>query len=162
MAIAGFEKSGHFFFNHPLGYGFDDGINSAIQVCNLLDNQTEKLNILLNKLPKTFQSPTMGPYCKDDEKYKVIDDIIVKINKLKDENFKISGQNIFDILTVNGIRFTLEDGSWGLIRASSNKPSLVVVTESPTSEEIKKEIFYFIDKLLQETGKIGEYDQKIS
>ena len=71
-------------------------------------------------------------------------------------------QNIFDILTVNGIRFTLEDGSWGLIRASSNKPSLVVVTESPTSEEIKKEIFYFIDKLLQETGKIGEYDQKIS
>ena len=161
-AIAGFEKSGHFFFNYPLGYGFDDGINSAIQVCNLLDNQTEKLNILLNKLPKTFQSPTMGPYCKDDEKYKVIDDIIVKINKLKDENFKISGQNIFDILTVNGIRFTLEDGSWGLIRASSNKPSLVVVTESPTSEEIKKEIFYFIDRLLQETGKIGEYDQKIS
>ena len=161
-AIAGFEKSGHFFFNNPLGYGFDDGINSAIQVCNLLDNQTEKLNILIDKLPKTYQSPTMGPFCKDDEKYKVIEDIIIKINKLKDENFKISGQNILDILTVNGIRFTLEDGSWGLIRASSNKPSLVVVTESPTSDEIKKEIFYFIDKLLQETGKIGEYDQKIS
>ena len=69
---------------------------------------------------------------------------------------------IRDRLTVNGIRFTLEDGSWGLIRASSNKPSLVVVIESPTSDEIKKEIFYFIDKLLQETGKIGEYDQKIS
>ena len=161
-AIAGFEKSGHFFFNNPLGYGFDDGINSAIQVCNLLDNQTEKLNILIDKLPKTYQSPTMGPFCKDDEKYKVIEDIIIKINKLKDENYKISGQNILDILTVNGIRFTLEDGSWGLIRASSNKPSLVVVTESPTSDEIKKEIFYFIDKLLQETGKIGEYDQKIS
>ena len=63
---------------------------------------------------------------------------------------------------VNGIRFSLEDGSWGLIRASSNKPSLVVVTESPTSDELKKEIFYFIDKLLQETGKIGEYDQKIN
>ena len=155
-AIAGFEKSGHFFFNNPLGYGFDDGINSAIQVCNLLDNQTEKLNILIDKLPKTFQSPTMGPFCKDDEKYKVIEDIIIKINKLKDENYKISGQNILDILTVNGIRFTLEDGSWGLIRASSNKPSLVVVTESPTSDEIKKEIFYFIDKLLQETGKIGD------
>ena len=161
-AIAGFEKSGHFFFNNPLGYGFDDGINSAIQVCNLLDNQTEKLNILIDKLPKTYQSPTMGPFCKDDEKYKVIEDIIIKINKLKDENYKISGQDILDILTVNGIRFTLEDGSWGLIRASSNKPSLVVVTESPTSDEIKKEIFYFIDKLLQETGKIGDYDQKIT
>ena len=161
-AIAGFEKSGHFFFNQPLGYGFDDGINSAIQVCNLLDNQNEKLDVLIKSLPKTFQSPTMGPFCKDEEKYGVIDEMIDKINKLKDNEFKIKGLKIKNILTVNGIRFSLEDGSWGLIRASSNKPSLVVVTESPTSDELKKEIFYFIDKLLQETGKIGEYDQKIN
>ncbi len=161
-AIAGFEKSGHFFFNQPLGYGFDDGINSAIQVCNLLDNQNEKLDVLIQSLPKTFQSPTMGPFCKDEEKYGVIDEMIDKINKLKGNEFKIKGLKINNILTVNGIRFSLEDGSWGLIRASSNKPSLVVVTESPTSDELKKEIFYFIDKLLQETGKIGEYDQKIN
>ncbi len=161
-AIAGFEKSGHFFFNQPLGYGFDDGINSAIQVCNLLDNQNEKLDVLIKSLPKTFQSPTMGPFCKDEEKYGVIDEMIDKINKLKGNEFKIKGLKINNILTVNGIRFSLEDGSWGLIRASSNKPSLVVVTESPTSDELKKEIFYFIDKLLQETGKIGEYDQKIN
>ena len=161
-AIAGFEKSGHFFFNQPLGYGFDDGINSAIQVCNLLDNQNEKLDVLIKSLPKTFQSPTMGPFCKDEEKYGVIDEMIDKINKLKDNEFKIKGLKINNILTVNGIRFSLEDGSWGLIRASSNKPSLVVVTESPTSDELKKEIFYFIDKLLQETGKIGDYDQKIN
>ncbi len=161
-AIAGFEKSGHFFFNQPLGYGFDDGINSAIQVCNLLDNQNKKLDDLIKSLPKTFQSPTMGPFCKDEEKYGVIDEMIDKINKLKYNEFKIKGLKINNILTVNGIRFSLEDGSWGLIRASSNKPSLVVVTESPTSDELKKEIFYFIDKLLQETGKIGEYDQKIN
>ena len=49
----------------------------------------------------------------------------------------------------------------GLIRASSNKPSLVVVTESPTSDDSKKKIFEFIDDLLQKTGKVGEYDQKI-
>jgi phosphomannomutase/phosphoglucomutase len=53
------------------------------------------------------------------------------------------------------------DGSWGLIRASSNKPSLVIVTESPTSDDRKKKIFEFIDNLLQKTGKVGEYDQKI-
>ena len=41
-ALAGFEKSGHFFFNQPIGYGYDDGINSAIQVCHLLDNQKKK------------------------------------------------------------------------------------------------------------------------
>ena len=160
-AIAGFEKSGHFFFNKPLGYGFDDGINSAIQVCKLLDNQDENLDDLISALPKTYQSPTMGPFCKDNEKYDVIDNITLKIKDLKNKNIKIEGQEIVDILTVNGIRFTLNDGSWGLIRASSNKPSLVIVTESPTSDKIKKEIFNFIDKLLQETGKIGEYDQKI-
>jgi len=161
-AIAGFEKSGHFFFNNPLGYGFDDGINSAIQVCKLLDNQSETLNNLIENLPKTYQSPTMAPFCKDEEKYNVIEELINKINKLKKEKFKIKGQIITDILTVNGVRFSLEDGSWGLIRASSNKPSLVVVTESPTSDDLKKEIFFFIDKLLQATSKIGEYDQKIN
>ena len=160
-AIAGFEKSGHFFFNQPLGYGYDDGINSAIQVCKLLDNQKKKLNTLINNLPKTYQSPTMGPFCKDEEKYKVIDVITSKIKNLKEKNTKIEGQEIINILTVNGIRFTLKDGSWGLVRASSNKPSLVIVTESPTSDKIKKEIFIFIDELLKETGKVGEYDQKI-
>ncbi len=160
-AIAGFEKSGHFFFNQPLGYGYDDGINSAIQVCKLLDNEKNKLSNLIASLPKTYQSPTMGPFCKDDEKYGIIDEITKKIIKLKDTGQKIDDQEINNILTINGIRFSLKDGSWGLIRASSNKPSLVIVTESPTSDERKKNIFYFIDELLQETGKIGEYDQKI-
>ena len=160
-AIAGFEKSGHFFFNKPLGYGFDDGINSAVQVCHLLDNQNKKMSELIENLPKTYQSPTMAPFCKDEEKYKVIDDLIIKIKEFKNKKEKIDGLLINNILTVNGVRFALEDGSWGLIRASSNKPSLVVVTESPTSDKRKKEIFFFIDKLLQETEKIGEYDQKI-
>ena len=84
-----------------------------------------------------------------------------KIVNLSKNNTKVDGQVIKDILTVNGVRFSFEDGSWGLIRASSNKPSLVIVTESPTSNERKKKIFDFIDKLLTETGKIGEYDQKI-
>ena len=103
----------------------------------------------------------MAPFCKDDEKYKVVDDLIKQIENLKKKNIKIDNQEIENILTVNGIRFTFNDGSWGLIRASSNKPSLVVVTESPTSNERKKKIFDFIDDLLQKTGKIGEYDQKI-
>ena len=75
--------------------------------------------------------------------------------------FQKSLQEISEILTVNGIRFSFNDGSWGLIRASSNKPSLVIVTESPSSENRMKKIFNFIDDLLQKTGKIGEYDQKI-
>ena len=160
-ALAGFEKSGHFFFNSPLGYGYDDGINSAIQVCDLLDSNDKQISEMINELPQTFQSPTMAPFCKDEEKYLVIDDLIKKIKEIKEEKIKIDNQEIKEILTVNGIRFSFEDGSWGLIRASSNKPSLVVVTESPSSNERKINIFKFIDSLLQKTKKIGEYDQKI-
>jgi phosphomannomutase / phosphoglucomutase len=160
-ALAGFEKSGHFFFNQPLGYGYDDGINSAIHICHLLDNQNNKLNESINELPNTYQTPTMAPFCKDEEKYQVVENIVKQIIQIKNNKTKIDNQEITEILTVNGIRFSFEDGSWGLIRASSNKPSLVVVTESPSSNERKKKIFDFIDELLQKTGKIGDYDQKI-
>jgi len=160
-ALAGFEKSGHFFFNQPLGYGYDDGISSAIQVCHLLDNQNKKISEIINELPATYQTPTMAPFCKDEEKYEVVKSLTKQVKSLKENNTNIDGQKITDILTVNGVRFSLEDGSWGLIRASSNKPSLVVVTESTTSDKRKKEIFNFIDNLLVKTGKVGEYDQKI-
>ena len=159
-ALAGFEKSGHFFFNKPLGHGYDDGINSAMHVCYLIDDQNKKISELMNELPKTHQTPTMAPYCKDGEKYNVVNDLVKKINDLKKNNSKIDNKKITNILTINGVRFSLEDGSWGLIRASSNKPSLVVVIESPTSDITKKKIFEFIDSLLKETGKVGDYDQK--
>ena len=160
-ALAGFEKSGHFFFNQPLGYGYDDGINSAIQVCHLLDNQNKEMSEIIKELPITYQSPTMAPFCKDEEKYQVVEELVKQVEKVRNDKIKIDNQVIAEILTVNGIRFSFEDGSWGLIRASSNKPSLVVVTESPTSENRKIKVFEFIDNLLQKTGKIGDYDQKI-
>ena len=160
-ALAGFEKSGHFFFNQPLGYGYDDGINSAIQICHLLDRQNKNISEIINELPNTYQTPTMAPFCKDEEKYQVVDDLINQVKEIKNNKTKIDNQIITEILTINGARFSFEDGSWGLIRASSNKPSLVVVVESPTSDKRKRKIFDFIDSLLQKTGKIGEYDQKI-
>ena len=116
---------------------------------------------IIKELPITYQTPTMAPFCKDEEKYKVVNDIVKEVEKSKNQNIKIDGQSITNILKVNGVRFSLEDGSWGLIRASSNKPSLVVVTESTTSDERMRKIFEFIDALLKKTGKIGAYDQKI-
>ncbi len=91
----------------------------------------------------------------------VVEDLVKQIEEIQNNKTKIDDQVITEILTINGVRFSFEDGSWGLIRASSNKPSLVIVTESPTSDNRKKKIFNFIDDLLQKTGKVGEYDQKI-
>ena len=102
------------FFNQPLGLGYDDGINSAIQVCHLLNNKNKDMNEIVKELPLTYQTPTMAPYCKDDEKYNVVDEMIKKFKNFRNSNTLIDGQEIKDILTVNGIRFTLYDGSWGL------------------------------------------------
>jgi phosphomannomutase/phosphoglucomutase len=116
---------------------------------------------IINDLPNTYQTPTMAPFCKDEEKYQVVEELVNQVEEIKNNKTKIDAQIITEVLTVNGVRFSFEDGSWGLIRASSNKPSLVIVTESPTSDDRKKKIFDFIDDLLQKTGKVGEYDQKI-
>ena len=161
-SISGFEKSGHFFINDPLGLGFDDGLMSAILMAKLLDEKKDSsLSEIKDSLPITYQSPTMAPYCADDEKYQVVDEMIDKIDSMFLNNESINNQKIKNIVTVNGIRFELENGSWGLIRASSNKPSLVIVIESLRSNDEVKEIFNFINSLLDATGKVGEYDQSI-
>ena len=161
-ALAGFERSGHYFFNNPIGKGYDDACLSAIEVCKLLDGNPKKnISDLRNELPKTFNSPTMSPECPDEKKYQVIEKITEIIEEKYKKNTKIEGQKIVALLKVNGIRFTLEDGSWGLIRASSNTPNLVVVCESPNSENILKSIFKFIDEILKKFKEIGPYDQSI-
>ena len=82
-ALAGFEKSGHFFFNQPLGYGYDDGIYSAIQVCHLINKQNKKISEIIKEIPKTYQTPTMAPFCKDEEKYKVVESLVKQVGKNK-------------------------------------------------------------------------------
>jgi phosphomannomutase/phosphoglucomutase len=73
----------------------------------------------------------------------------------------ILGKKITSVVTVNGVRVTLEDGTWGLVRASSNKPSLVVVVESPASEAQMRAMFKDLDGRLSKHPEVGEYDQKI-
>jgi len=161
-AIAGFERSGHFFFSKPIGRGYDDGVLSAIEIIKILDeNITKTISEIYNELPKTFSTPTMSPKCPEEEKYKIVEDIKKIFQEKKDNEELISQQKISSLLTVNGVRITLEDGSWGLIRASSNSPNLVVVCESPVSEERMKDIFSSLNDVLKSFPEIGDYDQKI-
>ena len=161
-ALVGFEKSGHFFFNPPLGRGYDDGLVAALAVCDMLDrNPTKSMADLKNELPKTWQSPTMSPHCGDEVKYGVVDKIVAHFKQLADKGETVAGQKVRELITVNGVRVVLEDGTWGLIRASSNKPELVVVVESPTSEANMRAIFDALDKELQTHPEVGAYNQKI-
>ncbi|MEM6414707.1 MAG: phosphomannomutase/phosphoglucomutase [Pseudomonadota bacterium] len=161
-ALAGFEKSGHFFFNAPVGRGYDDGLVAAIALLQMLDrNPDKKLSDLRKSLPQTWQSPTMSPKCADEKKYDVVDKVVQTFQNRASAKEKIIGQSIRDVVTVNGIRITAEDGTWGLIRASSNKPELVVVVESPTSEENMKVMFAELDAVLSQHPEVGDYNQKI-
>ncbi len=65
----------------------------------------------------------MAPFCDDDEKYKLVETVSKKIVEMKNAKHQINNKFIKDIILLNGVRFILDDDSWGLIRASSNKPS---------------------------------------
>lgn len=161
-ALAGFEKSGHFFFNPPYGRGYDDGLVTAISICRMLDrNPAKSMADLYRDLPLTFGSPTMSPHCDDEVKYGVVDKVVARFTAMRDAGEKLAGHPIVDIVTVNGIRVTADDGTWGLVRASSNKPELVVVVESPVSEARKRAMFEAVDQVLRENPQVGAYNQTI-
>jgi phosphomannomutase/phosphoglucomutase len=161
-ALAGFEKSGHFFLGAPIGLGYDDGVATAIAVCRLLDRHpTQSLASLYDGLPVTHQSPTMAPFCPDARKYEVVEKVTRTFQEMATNSAQILGETIKRIETVNGVRVTLACGTWGLVRASSNKPSLVVVVESPQSEQRMRDMFGVIDNILSAHPDVGAYDQKI-
>jgi len=159
-ALAGFEKSGHFFFNAPIGRGYDDGFVTAIAVLDMLDrNPARSMADLYRALPRTFGSPTMSPACADEVKYAVADRVVARFRDMQAKGALLAGRKIRDIVTVNGVRVTVEDGTWGLVRASSNKPELVVVVESPVSEARMREMFAAVDGVLRENSEVGAYNQ---
>jgi phosphomannomutase / phosphoglucomutase len=162
-ALAGFEKSGHFFFNAPLGRGYDDGIVAAGAVLAMLDgNSGQRLSQLKAALPAAFTSLTMSPHCADETKYAVVEAVTRDYLALFAAGGDILGRKVVEVLTVNGARVHLEDGSWVLVRASSNTPELVVVVESLRSEDDMRDLFHReVKPRLAAYDAVGAYNQEI-
>ena len=161
-ALAGFEKSGHYFLAEPIGRGYDDGMRVAVEICKLMDrNPDMKMSDLRKALPVTHSTPTMSPYCADTEKYEVLERLVDKLVAKAEAGEQVAGRDIKEVVTVNGARVILDNGSWGLVRASSNTPNLVVVCESSESDEEMRAIFADIDAVIRTEPSVGDYDQKI-
>lgn len=161
-ALAGFEKSGHFFLQPPVGRGYDDGIVAARCILEMLDrNPGKSVADLKADLPVSYGSPTMSPACSDEEKYAVVERIVASFQAKEAEGADVAGRKIIDVNTVNGVRFTLEGGAWGLVRASSNTPNLVIVVESPNSADDVEMIFAAIKDELSRHPEIGAFDQEL-
>jgi phosphomannomutase/phosphoglucomutase len=159
-ALAGFEKSGHYFMAEPVGRGYDDGMRVAVEICKLMDRNPDKtMSDLRKALPKTWSTPTMSPYAADTEKYEILDRLVQKLVAKGEAGDTFAGRAIKEVVTVNGARVILDNGSWGLVRASSNTPNLVVVCESSESEEELRAIFKEIDDVIRTEPNVGDYDQ---
>jgi phosphomannomutase/phosphoglucomutase len=157
-ALAGFEKSGHYFFRPPVGRGYDDGLLSAAVICRMLARAApRKMSALHRELRHTWNSPTLGIHCADEAKYRVVDALTQSIQRLAAAGGLFAGEPIRSLKTVNGVRIELKDGSWGLIRPSSNKPELVVVAESPDSQERMQAVLKAIELELSSHMDSGAY-----
>lgn len=151
--LAGFEKSGHVFLAPPLGLGYDDGLATAILICEMLAaHPAQTLADIHRQLPVSFGTPTLNIHCCDTQKYGIVSRIVSYLSTAMQSKELFASQQIIDLLTINGARIIVADGTWGLIRASSNKPELVVVAESPVSVERRDHMLSALEAVLQQFG----------
>jgi phosphomannomutase/phosphoglucomutase len=162
-ALAGFEKSGHFFLSGSLGRGYDCGLTAAAAILSVLDrNPGKRMSELKAELPVAHTSLTMSPHCADEAKYGVVDAIVAEYQALAASGGTILGRAIVEVVTVNGVRVALDDGSWVLVRASSNKPEIVVVVESTRSADDMRALFrQEVKPRLARHPVVGAYNQEI-
>ncbi len=132
-AMAG-EMSGHIFFVDDF-YGFDDGAFAALKFLEYLSTQNQSLSQIISGTPYYISTPTIQVKTTDEDKYSVVDQLT--------KEFKSEGLRVVDI---NGARVYTENG-WGLVRASSNTPTLVLRFESKTKGGLEKIKKMFKDKL---------------
>lgn len=130
------ERSGHIFFRDGY-YGYDDATFAALKLLEYMSTQDKPLSHLMAELPQYVTSPVWHAHCADTEKYAVVEKLV--------REFKAE-YGADKVIDVNGARVTMGDG-WGLVRASSNIPALVLVFEAKTEEGLKKIEDVFREKL---------------
>jgi phosphomannomutase/phosphoglucomutase len=128
------EMSGHIFFVDDF-YGFDDGLFAALKMLEYLSTQDKPLSEIVAGTPYYVSTPTIQVKTTDEDKYGVVEKLT---KEFKDEEYKV--------IDINGARVYL-DGGWGLVRASSNTPTLVLRFEAKTQESLDKIMAVFKEKL---------------
>jgi phosphomannomutase/phosphoglucomutase len=134
-ALAG-EMSGHIFFVENY-YGFDDGVYSGLRFAEYVSQVGKPVSEIIADTPYYVSTPTIDVDCPDDKKYEVVDKLTEELKRDFDR-----------VVDINGARVIFEDG-WGLVRASSNLPILVLRFEAKSEErleEIKSLFRGYMDK----------------
>jgi len=127
------EMSGHIFFAEDF-YGFDDAIFAALKLLEYFSHQKSTVSELIATTPYYVSTPALHAECPDDKKYQVVEELTKEFKK------------DYEVIDINGARVLFEDG-WGLVRASSNLPALVLRFEAKTEDQLKEIEQIFRDKL---------------
>ena len=121
------EMSGHIFFNENW-YGFDDAIYTALRCLQEINFRKGGLEGFMATLPKSFSSPEIRIECKEEEKFKIIENI---------KALALNNYDLSDLLLIDGVRAKTTIG-WWLIRASNTQAALIICAESDTNENLKQ------------------------
>ena len=158
-ALAGFEKSGHFFYNPPIGRGYDDGLITAIAVCDVLDrNPARRSRTSTARCRRPGARRRWRPLRRRGE---ITASTKGEAASRAAKAGRESPGRRFATSSPSTACASPQDGTWGLVRASSNKPELVVVVESPVSEARMRDMFKAVDGVLRENPEVGAYNQTI-
>jgi len=130
------ERSGHIFFNEGY-YGYDDALYAAVRLLEYLASQKQSFAELLETVPKYVTSPEIAAHCADEVKYRVVEELVREFKKEYGD----------EVIDINGARVVFDDG-WGLVRASSNLPQLVIIFEAKTEERVREIRELFRNKIL--------------
>ena len=142
------ELSGHIFFADKY-YGFDDAFYCAIRLMNII-GQSDKV---LSDLVKHFDDPVNTPEIRFDvdesKKFGYIDQI-VDYFKLMAQEKADEHNEIWDVLTVDGIRLNTPQG-WLLIRASNTQNALSMRVEAKSNDDLD-DLLGLVAKALDHVG----------
>ena len=139
-ALLAGEMSGHIFFKERW-YGFDDGIYSAVRLCEILASTSESASAMFRRFPEDVSTPEINIQVTEEEKF----DLVTQLQSAHFPTGKVS--------TIDGIRVDYVDG-WGLVRASNTTPVLVLRFEGQNQavlQRIKEEFqhhLYAVDTKL--------------
>ena len=132
-ALIGGEESGGFGFRGHVPER--DGVLSALYILDAMARTGRSLSGLIDWLYET-----VGPHYYDrlDLEFPAARRAEVMSSVADSRPADIAGVAVSDCTTTDGFRFTLEDGSWLLIRFSGTEPLLRIYAEARSMERVQR------------------------
>ncbi len=127
-AILGGEQSGHFFLPEDY-YAYDDGLATACRILKIASDTDVPVSSLFEAFPKTFSVPEIRPYCPDERKFEILEQIVAHF------------RGKYPSETMDGIRMDFGKGGWCGIRVSNTSPRISIIMEAESQahfDEIEK------------------------